>query len=134
MRRRRARNLTFAALIAALSVAPSTATALSGVRVIDGDTIDVAGERVRILNIDTPERGERARCDDERYRAEQASRALRAKVQSARDLRLERDGLDRYGRTLALVYLDGEDVGEEMIDEEYAVRWGSGRPDWCALK
>lgn len=105
---------------------------LSGVRVIDGDTIDVSGERIRILNIDTPERGDRARCDQERVMAEQASRALRSRVQSARRIDLERDGLDKYGRTLALVYLDGKDVGEVLIDEGYAVRWGGGRPDWCA--
>lgn len=104
---------------------------LSGVRVIDGDTIDIRGERIRILNIDTPERGDRARCDTERVLAERASRALRSRVQAARDLRLERDGLDRYGRTLARVYLDGADVGEELIAGGYAVRWGNGRPDWC---
>lgn len=104
---------------------------LSGVRVIDGDTIDVRGERVRILNIDTPERGKRARCSQERVLAERASRALRSRIQAARSMELERDGRDRYGRTLARVYLDGDDVGEELIAGGYAVRWGNGRPDWC---
>lgn len=87
---------------------------LSGVRVIDGDTIDVRGERVRILNIDTPERGDRARCSHERVLAERASRALRSRLRAARDLQLQRDGRDSYGRTLAIVRLDGRDVGEDL--------------------
>lgn len=117
-------------LVAAVLLA-APALALPNVRVIDGDTIDVAGERVRILNIDTPERGSRARCEAERVKAERASRALRSRVEAARRIDLERDGLDRYGRTLAIVRLDGVDVGEELIAGGLAVRWGGGRPDWC---
>ena len=113
------------------AAALALAILLSGVRVIDGDTLDVRGERIRILNIDAPERGDRARCQAERVLAERASRALRSRVQAARRIELERDGLDRYGRTLAVVRLDGADVGEDLISEGLAVRWGNGRPDWC---
>lgn len=114
-----------------IATVAALAILLSGVRVIDGDTIDVRGERIRIENIDTPERGDRARCAQERVLAEQASRELRSRVQRASRIELERSGLDRYGRTLALVYLDGADVGEDLIAGGYAVRWGNGRPDWC---
>jgi hypothetical protein len=33
--------------------------------VIDGDTVRFNGERCRLVGIDTPERGDRARCDDD---------------------------------------------------------------------
>lgn len=132
---RRMRDLSARGLLALvifiIGAAALPAFAATGIRVIDGDTIDVSGERVRILNIDTPERGKRARCEAERVMAERASRALRARIAAAGRVTLQRDGLDRYGRTLALVYADGRDVGEELIAQGLAVRWGNGRPDWC---
>jgi endonuclease YncB( thermonuclease family) len=46
-------------LVAALAVLSTVAVAAPSrsvaVRVIDGDTFDFAGERIRILDIDTPE-------------------------------------------------------------------------------
>lgn len=100
-------------------------------RVIDGDTLVVSGnagsdEHVRLLAIDTPERGER-------WHAE-AGRALRKAV-SAGSLRLEfevvgRLDRDRYGRILAYVYVDDRNVNVEMVRNgwsEYITRYGHSR-------
>src|SRR5215203_4440458 len=47
---------------------PATAepVTLRDVRVIDGDTIGHGGRVVRLVGFDTPETGERARCESER--------------------------------------------------------------------
>jgi endonuclease YncB( thermonuclease family) len=51
---------------------------LSGpIDVIDGDTVRHQGITYRLVGFDTPERGDRARCDDERQRAEKATQRLR---------------------------------------------------------
>lgn len=75
-------------------------------RVVDGDTIWVGGEeRVRLLGIDTPEvdwYGGEAECF-----GDEAGRFLRRMLASRRvRLELDREPTDRYGRTLAYVYLD----------------------------
>jgi micrococcal nuclease len=49
----------------ALALLGSPALATDGVRVIDGDTIDLNGMPIRILGIDTPETF-RPRCENER--------------------------------------------------------------------
>lgn len=120
----------------AASAAPDDATPTrpSAYRVIDGDTIAVRAteEHIRLANIDTPERGERAHCDAERQAAERATRAARSLFQNAQAIEPVRVGrLDRYGRTIAFVHIDGRDMGEIMIEGGYARPWRGRREAWC---
>ena len=50
------------------------------IEVIDGDTVRMNGTVYRLAGFDTPERGDLARCDDERRRAEAATARLRALI------------------------------------------------------
>jgi micrococcal nuclease len=98
------------------------------VRVVDGDTIDVrvAGrtERVRVLGIDTPERGA---CYADRASAETARLALDTRVVLRGDPTQARR--DRYGRLLAYVALpSGADLGRGLLEGGYAHVLVVGRP------
>lgn len=72
-------------------------------RVVDGDTLDCAGERVRLLGIDAPELP--GHCAANRQCAPgdpfESTRSLQSAMTG--NLRFTRVGTDRYGRTLALV-------------------------------
>ena len=46
------------------------------IEVIDGDTVRLNGTAYRLIGFDTPERGDKAQCDDERRRAENATHQL----------------------------------------------------------
>jgi endonuclease YncB( thermonuclease family) len=101
------------------------------VRVVDGDTIALGRERIRILGIDTPETENRARCNAERRLAALATMTLKEMIEG-KYLTIQRNGKDRFGRTLAYVRIrGGADVGELLIRARVAVRFGNGRPDWC---
>lgn len=100
----------------------TSAEALAGlvvVDVVDGDTLDVGlpgggEERVRILGINAPERGE---C-----LAEGATAALERLVDGAEvDLVADRSDRDRYGRLLRYVEVEGDDVGVALVRDGYAV-------------
>ena len=84
-------------------------------RVIDGDTIELAdGTRIRYIGINTPEVGQPG--------GKEATEANRALVESKK-VRLEYDiqKQDKYGRTLAYVYLeDGTFVNAELVRLGYA--------------
>jgi micrococcal nuclease len=105
------------------------------IRVVDGDTIALGRERIRILGIDTPETGNLARCEAERRLSTIATMTLKELIEG-KFLTIQRNGHDRYGRTLAYVRIrDGADVGELLIRARVAVRyWGERRPDWCTKK
>ena len=98
------------------------------VKVVDGDTIDVAGVgRIRLVGMDTPERGA---CG-----YESATQALSVLV-LGREVRLVPgavDDADRYGRLLRYVDVAGQDAGLRLIEDGWAIarydsRDGYGRP------
>jgi endonuclease YncB( thermonuclease family) len=81
------------------------------VAVTDGDSIRVLTAnqysfRVRVAWIDAPELGQAFG-----RRAKQLMSAL----VFGKDVELHPHGVDRYGRTVAMVFVDGRDVGLELI-------------------
>lgn len=86
--------------------------------VVDGDTIvarvDGQARRVRLVGVNAPESGE---CF-----AQQAARWLAERIEG-RSVRLVADtsDVDRYGRLLRYVELDGADVNEELVATGHAL-------------
>lgn len=116
----------------ALALAVAAGAAAEPVRAVDGDTLAVGTERIRIMGLDTPEAGSRARCPREAALARQATE--RMATLTAAGVSIERGRLDRYGRTLAVVRdHEGRDVAAVLIEEGLAVAYhGRGlRRDWC---
>jgi hypothetical protein len=99
--------------------------------VIDGDTFDYAGERIRIVGIDAPETHP-SRCA---YEAELGARATRRLGELLRagqfELRAAGRDEDAYGRKLRRVYRDGESIGAVLISEGLARPYANGRRPWC---
>lgn len=97
--------------------------------VVDGDTIRVRGERVRIMGLDAPEM--HARCPAEAEGARRATERMRELI--AAGVALEPHGRDRYGRVLAVVTdAEGRDVARVMVSEGLArAYWGGRREGWC---
>jgi endonuclease YncB( thermonuclease family) len=88
------------------------------VAVSDGDTIKVLATgrellRIRVAWIDCPELGQAFG-----RRAKQFMSAL----VFGKDVELHPHAIDRYGRTVAMVFVDGRDVGLELIKAGLA--WG----------
>ena len=82
--------------------------------IVDGDTFDIAsGERIRMIGIDTPERGE--------YFYKEASVRLGELIEG-REVILTKDvsETDRYGRLLRHVYYNNVRINKEMIEEGFA--------------
>lgn len=96
------------------------------VKVVDGDTfwIDDGSDRkkIRLIGVDAPETRRTARRDIGFYAVE--SKKYLTGLILDKDVRLEYDAdpKDRYGRTLAYVYLrDGTFVNAELVRRGYAM-------------
>jgi len=99
----------------ALAVLAQPALALEGaVRVVDGDTLVLGAEKVRLFGIDAPEKGQR--CDPSgRNWACGDWAAARLRTLVAGGVRCVAMDQDRYGRIVARCQSAGRDVGAEMV-------------------
>ena len=96
----------------------------------DGDTLRCGAERVRIANIDAPELPDSPKCHDRRiayawcdYKVGYASRDALVEFLRRGPVNIERLGVDRYGRTLARVSVNGQDAGRYLIGLGLAKLW-----------
>ncbi len=101
--------------------------------VIDGDTFILAGEKIRIADIDAPETSG-ARCESEAALGARATVRLRELLNAAPfELQgYESRDRDRYGRKLRVVMRNGRSLGDTLITEGLARRWSGRRMPWCA--
>lgn len=101
-------------------VAPRDAPRRRVLRGVDGDTVVLeGGERVRLIGVDTPEMKDER--ESVRYLAKRAAVFL-ADLVTKQTVRLEyeRERVDRFGRTLAYLYLeDGRCVNLEVISQGF---------------
>jgi endonuclease YncB( thermonuclease family) len=106
------------------------------VRVIDGDTVDLAcagrgAVRARIVGYDSPELFSPG-CDAERAAAEEARRVLENWVRRSAGTEVAFLGSDRYDRRLVDMRLSGQRVATAMVEAGNGRRYfGSLRGGWC---
>ena len=131
----RVRAVVLAVLLAASApLAGDAAETLVGVAsVIDGDTIDIHGKRIRLHGIDAPEsRQECTRSDGERWRCgQQAALALADKVGRG-TVRCEMRDRDRYGRFVAVCFRAAEDLNRWLVANGWAVAYRRYSMDYAA--
>lgn len=127
-----------AALMVCLLLLPIIAAAgpMSGVAsVIDGDTLEVHGQRIRLHGIDAPESrqlcrrpgGAAWRC------GQQAALALSDRIGRGTVSCAVKDR-DRYGRLVAVCSRDREDLNRWMVEQGWAVAYRSYSRDYVAVE
>ena len=94
--------------------------------VIDGDTLEVRGERIRLHGIDAPETTQVCQDGSGRdYRCGRtAGRALSDKI-GGRRVSCERRAVDRYGRVVAVCRAGGQDLNRWLVRQGMAIAYGS---------
>lgn len=111
-------------LVLVLGLAASLSQAAEPeVRVIDGDTIDLAGQRIRLFGIDAPEKGQ---ICDERGQVRDCGAWSAMMLQQAIasfDVQCSTVDRDRYGRLVSICTANGVDLGAVMVQNGAATAY-----------
>lgn len=116
----------FAAMVAVTVPAIAAEAVVGRASVIDGDTIEIHGERIRFNGIDAPESQQLCQNAKGRdYRCGQvAADALANFLSKSRPTRCEFVERDRYGRFVGDCYrADGEPVAAWLVRNGHALDW-----------
>jgi endonuclease YncB( thermonuclease family) len=99
--------------------------------VVDGDTFWFDGEKIRIVDIDTPELSP-PRCEAERIKGEAAKSRLLTLLNAGKfSLSAGFPDEDKYGRKLRTVSRAGKSLGGVLIAQGLARSWDGARHGWC---
>ncbi len=91
--------------------------------VIDGDTIEIHGTRIRLEGIDAPESRQTSMAKEmgEVVRCGQKAAFFLADLLAEHVVTCTETGKDRYRRTLAHCEVEGQDVGASMVRAGWAL-------------
>jgi endonuclease YncB( thermonuclease family) len=103
---------------------PLAARAIDGpAQVVDGDTLTLAGERIRLFGVDAPEARQMCERDGEPWRCGvEAGEALRGFL-AGKPVSCTPLDHDRYGRVVARCLAAGQDVGAWLVAQGMAVAY-----------
>ncbi len=101
--------------------------------VVDGDTIWLGGEKIRLADINTPEVSDPGCAHEAQLGARATKRLTQLLNEGAFALAPNPDGRseDRYGRKLRILTRDGTSLGATLVREGLAEEWQGYRRDWC---
>lgn len=135
---------TILILLLSTSYAHSTDRTYKILRVVDGDTVEFEASflipelgktlKMRILGVDTPEKGKAAKCDKEEQMSLRAKLFTEQEISKGKKIVLQIKKWDKYGgRVLGDVIIDGKSLSKKLIENKYAVEYyGKGtKNDWC---
>ncbi len=111
------------ALLSSFAPAALAADLIGQASVIDGDTIEIHGQRIRLFGIDAPEHDQLCEAGGAQYRCgQQAALALSDQIGSKSVDCVRRD-VDQYGRVVAVCSAGGEDLNAWMVRQGWALAY-----------
>ena len=118
-------RLIFAAVMLVTSATVSLSDDMTGqASIIDGDTLEIHDNRIRLWGVDAPESDQLCRGEDSlQYRCgAKAANELDAFI-AKRPVSCIPISLDQYGRTVATCSVGGLDLGEWLVRNGLALDW-----------
>ena len=115
--------LTAAALVVGTTTTASAETLSGPARVIDGDTIELAGERIRLHGIDAPEGRQYCTAEGTEYPCGDMAAAHLVNLTLGKHIECNGQERDRYKRPIAVCYADGVDLNGALVRAGWAVAY-----------
>ena len=117
------RHLVLAAVASLYALAAHPETLSGNARVIDGDTLAIAGERVRLDGIDAPESRQSCTRDGRPWACGKAATEAIRNLVGRNPVRCEVNRRDRYGRAIGACFATGRDLQQLLVRQGLALAY-----------
>ena len=101
-------------------------------KVLDGDTIEISGRRIRLFGIDAPENGQTCTIKRKPFRCDQAATSALADKIGAHVVECEPKDLDIYSRIVSVCFVEGEDINAWMVAKGWALAYRQYSRDYVS--
>ncbi len=120
----RFRPLLIAAIVTIVSSPAFADTIIGQASVIDGDTLEIQGQRIRLSGVDAPESDQLCRGDDSlQYRCGAKAANELARFIAGRPVSCKGVDVDQYERVVGVCSVGGQDIGEWIVRSGLALDW-----------
>jgi len=109
--------------LASLSFAASAENLSGPARVVDGDTIELEGERIRLHGIDAPEGRQICAAEGAEYPCVTMATAHLVTLTLGKHIECDGQERDRYKRLVAVCYANGVDLNGALVRAGWAVAY-----------
>lgn len=92
-------------------------------RVIDGDSLQIGGSRIRLAGIDAPEMGQQCRIALEKQNCGELSKDHLAALIGKSQIRCKWSRFDRYDRLLGTCFIGDSDINAELVKQGMALAY-----------
>ena len=111
-------------LISLFLLSSSSSADISGTAlIVDGDTITISGNKIRLNGIDTPEQNQTCRRAGITWRCGYEATETLRNWTFTKEVRCVGDTKDRYGRLIANCFVDGYNVNARLVYEGLALAY-----------
>lgn len=124
-------------LLLALAASAQTQPIVGKARVIDGDTIDIAGQRIRLFGIDTPEIEQTCMANGKQYACGQNASFALSQIVGRHWVYCHEKDRDQYDRIVAVCNLagaKGPEVNGTMVRTGWALAYRQFSRDYVGLE
>jgi endonuclease YncB( thermonuclease family) len=126
------RPAAFTILLLAIAFPAEAADIAGRASVIDGDTIEIHGQRIRLHGIDAPEGAQQCERDGEPWPCGRRAAFALADTIGARTVTCNPRDRDRYGRIVAVCFAGSENLNAWMVRQGWALAYRRYSKDYIA--
>jgi len=113
----------------------SQVSAGENVYVVDGDSFEIDGKRIRLVGIDSPEYKQYCyNAKHQKYNCGIKAKEYMENMVFSRRVECKEESVDMYGRSLSVCFADGKNLNEEMIRAGWALAYRDEGSKYASLE